>query len=170
MNTRSRPPRKAVGADLIIPVVATAYAIYYIGSVWDFPPEAQRSGLFMASMLMFFTSILFVRTAIQLARGTAYISFAAVLGPEEGRLQRLAFFGLIVGYLLIVQWGGFTLTTFLFLLGGSYLAGLRPLGKALIFAAVAAISGWLFFIVLLKTRFPLGPFEQLIAFIGASWN
>ena len=165
----SRPVKK-VGADLIIPVIASIYAIYYVVSVWDFPREAQRSGMFLAALLLFLTLLLFIRTAIQALRGQVVWEFASVLGPREGRGSRGAFFLLIIGYLFIVQWGGFTLTTFLFLLFGSMLAGLSPLRKAITFAAVASLGGWLFFIVLLGTRFPRGPFEKFVTWVAQSWT
>lgn len=162
--------RKPVGADLIIPVLASLYAVYYVISVWDFPPEAQRSGIFLAALLLTFSGIFFARTAIQAGRGRLRLDFSDVLGPSEGRANRFAFLGLVLVYLLVVSWGGFTLTTFLFLLCGSLLAGLRPVSKAVAFAAGASIFGWLFFIVLLGTRFPEGPFEQLVAMVARSWN
>ncbi len=164
-----RPPKR-VGADLIIPVTATLYAIYYVASVWDFPPEAQRSGMFLAVLLIGLSTLFFIRTAIQLLRGHAEWEFSSVFGPREGRARRAAFFGLIIAYIFVVPWGGFTLTTFLFLLFGSMLAGLSPVRKAAIFAAVASIGGWLFFIVLLKTRFPRGPFEELVAWMIQPWT
>ena len=39
-----RDQKTPVGADLIIPVAAAAYAVYYVASVADFPFEAQISG------------------------------------------------------------------------------------------------------------------------------
>jgi hypothetical protein len=162
--------RHTAGADLIIPVAASLYAVYYMYSVWDFPPEAQRSGIFMASLLLFLSALLFLRTGIRLARGTARWEFASVLGPAEGRASRLAFFALILGYLFFVSWGGFTLTTFLFLFLGSYAAGLRPLRKAAVFGVAGALGGWLFFIVILQTRFPRGPFEDLVSWGMQTWN
>ncbi len=169
MSGNTGRPAQKVGADLIIPVMASLYAIYYVASVWDFPPEAQRSGLFLASMLLVLSGLFFLRTIWRVTRGNAEWEFSSVLGPREGRARRGGFVLLIVGYLLIVQWGGFTLTTFLFLFFGSMLAGLSPMRKAAIFAAVAALAGWIFFIVLLRTRFPRGPFEDFIAWVAQSW-
>lgn len=170
MSDENRRSLKRVGADLIIPVTATMYAVYYVASVWDFPPEAQRSGLFLAALLIGLSTLFFIRTAVQLIRGRAEWEFTSVLGPRDGRGRRAAFFGLIIAYLFVVQWGGFTLTTFLFLFFGSMLAGLSPVYKAALFAGLASIGGWLFFIVLLKTRFPHGPFEELVTWVTQLWT
>jgi hypothetical protein len=166
MSINNDRPKKPVGADLILPVAASLYAIYYVASVWDFPPEAQRSGIFLATMLLVFTGLYFLRTLVQGMRGELKLDFSQITGSPDGRMARIGFLGLILVYLLVVRWGGFTLTTFAFLFAGSLLAGLRPVSKALIFAAGAAIGGWLFFIVLLGTRFPRGPFEQLVTAIA----
>lgn len=170
MSDETKPDRKRVGSDLILPVVGTCYAIYYVASVWDFPVEARRSGLFLAGLLIILCSLFFLRTAIQALRGKVEWEFTALLGPREGRLQRFGFLVLIGAYLMFVQTLGFTISTFLFLLIGSLLAGIPGLRKALVFSAVASILGYLFFIQLLGTRFPRGPFEQLVTALVSPWS
>lgn len=170
MSDETPSDRKQVGSDLIIPVFGIAYAIYYVYSVWEFPAEAQRSGLFLAGLLSFLCALFFLRIAVVALRGKAELEFTALLGPPEGRLRRLGFVALIAAYLLTVRTLGFTLSTFSFLFFGSMLAGLESVRRAAAFAAVAAIAGWLFFIVLLGTRFPLGPFEALMAQVASLWK
>ena len=170
MSDETSSGRKRVGSDLIIPVAGIAYAVYYVYSVWDFPPEAQRSGFFLAGLLVVLCLIFFLRIGILAVRGQVEVEFDALLGPPEGRLRRLGFVALIGAYLLVVQTLGFTLTTFSFLFIGSLLAGLESIRRAAIFAATAALAGWLFFIVLLGTRFPLGPFEALVNIVVTSWK
>ncbi|WP_114965688.1 tripartite tricarboxylate transporter TctB family protein [Alkalilacustris brevis] len=170
MSEENKPARKRVGADLLIPVVGTLYAGYYVYSVWDFPPEAQRSGFFLAALLVGLCVILFLRTALLHFAGRAEWEFSSLLGPREGRMGRIGFVALIFAYLLVVRHAGFTLTTFAFLFAGSLLGGIGSLRKAAIFAFVTAISGWLFFIVILGTRFPRGPFENLVTMVVATWN
>ena len=170
MSDKEKHPRHSVGADLIIPVAASFYAVYYVYSVWDFPPEAQRSGIFLASFLLILSACFFVRTGVRLALGRARWDAAVLLGPPEGRFNRLAFFALILAYLVFVSWGGFTVTTFVFLLAASYVSGLRPFRRAAAFAAISALGGWIFFIVILRTRFPRGPFEDLVAWVVQAWT
>ena len=170
MSDDTTSDRKQVGSDLIIPVFGIAYAIYYVYSVWEFPAEAQRSGLFLAGLLVFLCALFFLRLGLLILRGKAEFEFTVLLGPPNGRMGRLGFVALIAGYLLTVQTLGFTLSTFSFLFLGSLLAGLESVRRAAIFAATAAILGWLFFIVLLGTRFPLGPFEALISQVISLWK
>jgi hypothetical protein len=162
--------RRTFGTDLILPVAASLYAIYYVASVWDFPPEAQTSGLVLAGLLLTLTTLFFIRTAVRALRGRWQFELASILGPKEGRANRLAFFALVLAYGAFAPIGGFTLTTFLFLAAGSWIVGLRPARRAITFGAVTALAGWLFFIVLLGTRFPKGPFEHLVSWIASSWT
>lgn len=84
------------------------------------------------------------------------------MGAQEGRTGRLAFVGLIVAYIAVMPYLGFTLTTFSFLASAFLVNGARPVWRPVALAAAASLSGWLFFIVLLDTRFPQGPFERAV--------
>lgn len=170
MKSDPRKSPQRFGADLLLPVAASLYAIYYVASVWSFPPEAQRSGFFLAGLLLCLTTVFFVRTAIGALRGGWRFDISPLLGPYQGRGARLAFVALILVYLAVVRFGGFTLTTFGFILASSLVAGLRPARRAVVFAAACALGGWLFFIVLLGTRFPEGPFEHLVHVLASSWS
>lgn len=152
--------RKPVGADLIIPVTAAAYAIYYVWSVSDFPFEAQFSGLVLAGLVVLLTLIYFARIALGFAQGRYSLGFGRFLGPQEGRAGRLVFVGLIVAYIVVVPYLGFTMTTFSFLVSAFLVNGARPVWRPIALAAAASLVGWLFFILLLDTRFPQGPFER----------
>ena len=162
MPNDAATPVRSAGAELVIPVAGFAYAIYYVISVWDFPLQAQISGMMLAGLLVVLSLIFFVRTGLALADGSARMDFSPLLGPREGRSGRIVFVLLTLLYVPAVPHGGFVLTTFVFVLAASIAVGLRPISRAAIFAACAALGGWLFFIVILGTRFPPGPFERLM--------
>ena len=138
MTDDDTPRIRSAGADLVIPVAGFAYSIYYVYSVWDFPLQAQISGMMLAGLLMLLSLIFFIRTAFMLAAGRARMSFTALLGPREGRGGRIIFVLLTLAYLLVGD------------------------DEADAVLARAALGGWLFFIVILGTRFPPGPFERLV--------
>lgn len=162
MSNDAAPRVRSAGAELVIPVAGFAYAIYYVYSVWDFPLQAQISGMMLAGLLVLLSLIFFARIAMALASGRARMDFTPLLGPRVGRSGRIVFVLLTLAYVPIVPYGGFVLTTFAFVLAGSTAVGLRPISKAVTFAAFASLGGWLFFIVILRTRFPPGPFEKLM--------
>lgn len=163
MSAEPRKGPKRYGADLVLPVVASVYAVYYVASVWDFPPEAQRSGIAMAGLLLTFTTLFFIRTAFNAIREGWVLDFSPLLGAPEDRMRRFGFVALIFAYLAVARYGGFTLTTFGFLFAGGLMAGIGSVRKAFLFALIAALAGWAFFIALLGTRFPEGPFERLVS-------
>jgi hypothetical protein len=165
MSEQTKGTTKRFGADLILPVGASFYAIYYVSSVWSFPPEAQRSGLFMAAMVLGFSLLFFARTAVQAFREGWVFDMSPILGPISGRAGRIVFVLMTCAYPFLVPYLGFTLGTFLLMAGGAWVNGLRPAGRAILFGLGGALSGWLFFIVLLGTRFPEGPFERLVALV-----
>jgi hypothetical protein len=152
--------KKSVGADLIIPVCSAAYAIYYVWSVFDFPKEAQLSGLILAGMLLLVVGIYFVRIIRGLVSGRYHLGFGSFFGPPASLRGRAIFFVLTLVALVVISWLGFTLTTFAFLSLSFIALGVRPISHALVVAAIGALVGWFFFIVLLGTHFPEGPFER----------
>ena len=159
----SEPNRRLRLADLIIPIAAVAYAIYYIASVRTFPFQAQMTGLLLGSIIGILCIVFFGRFAWEAWHSGIRSGWEDLFGDKTIGPRRAAFAGLILLSIVAAPWGGFTLTTFLFLLASLTLMGVRPLARALIVATVASIAGWLFFIVLLGTRFPRGPFEQLMS-------
>lgn len=170
MDQNDKGVTRRFGADLILPVGASLYAIYYVASVWDFPPEAQQSGLFLAGLLLTLSALFFVRTAFAALRERWVFDLSPVLGPVEGRRGRALFVAIAVAYPFLAPFLGFTLGTFVVMALGAWVNGLRPARKAVLFGAGGALAGWLFFIVLLGTRFPEGPFERLVGWVIASWS
>ena len=153
---------RPVGAELILPVCAAVYALYYVWSVWDFPAEAQLSGIMLAGLLLSLVALYMVRLLRGFAVGKFSMGFGEFFGPQQSRFGRAMFFCLMLVTLLLVRWLGFTLTTFGFLFSSFLVLGVRPLSRALLIAGIGALTGWFFFIFLLGTHFPEGPFERLI--------
>lgn len=154
--------KKPVGADLILPVCAAAYAIYYVWSVHEFPMEAQLSGLILAGMLLLLVGLYFIRVALGLSAGRYGLGVGSFFGPSNSLRGRAIFFVLMLVTLVVIPWLGFTLTTFAFLLLSFLALGVRPVSRALTVAGIGALTGWFFFILLLGTRFPEGPFERSV--------
>ncbi|MDP0929563.1 tripartite tricarboxylate transporter TctB family protein [Paracoccus onubensis] len=160
--TEKQAASKPVGADLILPVCAALYALYYVWSVWDFPAEAQFSGIMLAGLLLLLVTIYLIRVLRGLASGRYSMGFGDLFGPRESRRNRSVFFCLMLAALVLVPWLGFTLTTFSFLASSFIALGVRPFWRAVQIAAVGGLVGWFFFIFLLGTHFPKGPFELLV--------
>lgn len=161
------PEQKPVGGDLIIPVAAVVFTLYYASTIIDSPFEAQAAALFIGSILLALVAVLLIKVGRELLTGEASLALGPLGEPRRIVPKRLALFALTLAYLILLPWLGFTLGIFLFLAGAMLLLGdgLRP-GLAVGLAAALALIGWLVFIVAFETRFPEGPFEWLTAGLG----
>jgi hypothetical protein len=159
-----RPPsRRPVGGDLIIPIAAIAFTLYYFTSIIDSPWEAQVNAFFVGSILIVLVLILLIKFGYELRSGEASLRLGGLIEPVGVAPKRLAVLLLAIGYVLLIEWLGFTLTTFVFLTATMLVlnGGRRP-GFVLGLAAALSLGGYLLFMVAFQTRFPKGPFEWLM--------
>ena len=156
-------PRKAVGGELIIPLTAFLFAIYYWVTIWDLTWEAQVNGLLIGGIIFALTIIFFTRTLLQVRRGEITLGLGSLLYPLRLQGVRLGLVALSSMYIFAIQWLGFTLTTFLFSLGSLHLLGVRSWSKLLGIPVLLAVSGYGMFILALNARFPWGPVENALS-------
>ena len=159
-----RPPSpRPVGGELIIPIAAVAFTLYYFSSIIASPWEAQVNAFFVGSILLALVAILLIKTARDLIAGQADLGLGNLIEPAAVIPKRLILLLLAIGYVAVIEWLGFTLTTFAFLTAAMLILndGRRP-GFVLGLAAALALGGYVLFIVAFQTRFPAGPFERLV--------
>jgi len=155
-------PRHA-GGDLVIPVLAFGFTLYYFSTIWDSPWTAQVNAVLVGSILFVCLAALAVRIARDRISGRIDFGFAELIAPVGLLGKRAAFAALTLAYLLGLEYAGFTLSTFGFL-GASFLLlrGVRRWHIDLGLAAAMALIGYAVFILAFETRFPRGPFEMLM--------
>ncbi|MDX6805531.1 hypothetical protein [Terrihabitans rhizophilus] len=152
-------PRNATGGDWIIPVIAAGFATYYLFSIRDLVWEAKIAAVFVAVVLYALIAVFVVTVVVGLRRGALRVDFTPLW--ENAALFRVRglLFLLAVLSVAALPWAGFTLSTFFFLLASFlWLEKMSP-RMALITAASLAFGGYVLFIAILRTTFPLGPFE-----------
>jgi hypothetical protein len=155
-------PRHA-GGELIIPVLAFGFTLYYFATIWDSPWSAQVNAVLVGSILFVCLALLAARIARERIVGAIDFGFADLVSPVGLAPKRLAFAGLAVAYILGLEYAGFTLSTFAFLWASFMLLhGTRRWHIDLALAATMALIGYAVFIVAFETRFPRGPFENLM--------
>jgi len=155
--------KKPIGGELIIPIMALVFTLYYFWTILEVPWSAQVSAFFVGSILIVLIVTFFLKTAGRLRRGEASLMIGPLFYPISFVPKRLALLGLTLGFILIVQYFGFTITVFLFLSSAMLLLS-NGGKKRLIFSlsATLAIAGWALFIWAFETRFPAGPFETMM--------
>lgn len=154
--------KQPLGSDLIIPVTAVVFTLYYFYTIIDSPWTAQVSAFFNGSILLGLCAILLFGIIAKVLHGKANLRFDTLLEPFDIAPKRGVLFLLTLAYIFCIDWAGFTITTFLFLtLGMILLSGRDRKNKIFIvsLSAVLAIGGYLLFVVLFERHFPKGPFE-----------
>jgi len=162
-STQDRGEKRQIGGELIIPVLALIFTLYYISTVIDSPWTAKVNAYMVGSVLIGLV-VLFIAYALrELLRGRASLGAANLIEPYHILPKRLGFIALTFGYLVVIHWLGFTLTTFVFLAGSMLLlgGGRRPLVCLSAAAAMAAVA-LVVFVILFQKRFPKGPVEYLV--------
>ncbi|MGI9336703.1 MAG: hypothetical protein ACR2RL_26425 [Gammaproteobacteria bacterium] len=154
---------RSFGSELVIPGLALLFTVYYFVSIHEAPWTAKASTYFIGGILLALI-VVFVALALKtLASGAASLSFAPLFAPPELALKRLGLLGLVGAYIYVLEFGGFTLSTFLFLyLAMLTLGGLRVARIGALVAGACALGGYVLFIAVFETRFPQGPFETLM--------
>jgi hypothetical protein len=152
----------SVGADLVIPALALAFAVYFFIDIADLAWEAKANGVLIGSILVLLIAIQLARLGLQLARGEGRLGFEALLGPREALPARLGLVAVTIAFIALVPWLGLTLTLFLAMAAALRAMGLRKPKTILIISFVVAASAYGLFIALLDTDMPHGPVEQLM--------
>ena len=156
------PEARAAAGELVIPVLALLFTLYYFYSVHDAPWTAKVStyliGVILIGLVLVFLGLFFRRARLAGWRPSLLIEPRALIA------KRLALLGLTIAYIVVLDWGGFTLSTFGFMFLAMWvLGGRRIVHRALLLSALCAVSGYVLFIAIFATRFPAGPFEQLMS-------
>lgn len=165
-NTGSGPPadeKRHVGGELIIPVAGLLFTLYYFSTILDSPWTAQVSAFFVGAILIALILAYFVKIFFEYRRGLVDLSAGAVVAPVSLITKRLLLFLLTIGYIIVINYLGFTITTFLFMTAAmALLSDGKRIGFIICLSAIVAFAGWALFILAFETRFPVGPFERLM--------
>ena len=152
-----------MGGELIIPVLALIFTLYYISTVIHSPWTAKVNAYMVGSVLILLVLIFFGYAAREVLSGQATLGASNLLAPFDILPKRLGFMALSLGYLIAMQWLGLTLATFLFMACSMLLLGnaRRPLVSLTAAAVMAAVALGVF-VILFQKRFPKGPIEYLV--------
>lgn len=152
-----------VGADLVIPGLAVAFALYFFVDIYDLAWEAKANGVLIGTILVILIGIQVARLGLQLARGEGRLGFESLLGPREALLPRLALVALTIAFIVLLPWLGLTLTLFLCMAAALRAMGLKSMRNILLISVIVAASAWGLFIALLDTEMPHGPVEVVLS-------
>lgn len=162
-STPGTPKKRHIGGDLVIPVAALIFTIYYFTTIIHTPWTAQVSAFMIGTVLLILIAAFGMVSVVAVLRGEADLGFQRLIEPVSFLGRRVGLLALTIAFIYVVDFGGFTITTFIFLsLPMLLLARGQNLKLILILSATLALGGYFLFIWAFETRFHEGPFERLM--------
>jgi len=164
MSPNRTPGSKApLGADLVIPALALAFAGYFFVSISDLAWEAKANGVLIGGVLAALVAVQFLRVGLQVWVGAANLGFERLLLPHHALAKRIGMVALTALFIFSMDWLGLTLALFLATAAALYLMGVRKRRHLFWIPFWVAVFAYVMFIAVLDAEFPRGPVELLLA-------
>jgi hypothetical protein len=155
--------RPGVIPELIIPVAAILFALYYLSTVWALPFQAKVVGIYVSAAIGILSLILFVRFAGQIASRQKSLSFRGFFSEPVNEIRRWGVMGATALFIALMPFTGFVVTMFFYVLTIVLLVGGREkLRAAFIIAFSITAIAFAIFILAVNVRFPLSAVDELL--------
>ena len=156
-------PRAPLGADLVIPALALAFAVYFFVSIAHLAWEAKANGVVIGAVLLVLVAVQLVRIGLRIYRGDADFRMSSLLEPIDALPRRLGLVLVTIAFIATMHWLGVTLGMVLALAASLWILGVRN-RKALVLVPLAVGAAvYLMFVAALQSDIPHGPVELLLA-------
>jgi hypothetical protein len=162
-DSDAEPRPEPLGADFIIPVLASGLTVYYLGTTLELVWEARATATFVGVILLALSAIQFARLIARLATGHGSLSLGELLADTFHNRQRLGLIALVSLFIATIEWVGTTLGLALLLTGCMLVLGVRKVSTLLAISITTSAVVYVLLIYLLESRLPQGPIEQMIA-------
>jgi hypothetical protein len=153
---------RGLGADLVVPALALAFAIYFFVSTAGLAWEAKANGVVIGTALIALVILQAGRIALRVLRGRDGLGFASLLEPRELLWKRLGLVAVTALFIATLPWLGLTLGLWLGMLAQLLIIGVRRWKILFALPTGTAACVYLLFIALLDSGFPYGPIEILL--------
>lgn len=157
--------RRALGADLVIPLLALAFAAYFFTTIVELDWEAKANGVVVGTVLVALAALQVGRTALAAARGGG-LGLDPLVRPWRLQLRRIALVALLVLFIATIGVLGTTLGLMLMTAAAMRLLGVRDWRHLAGIPLAAGAVTYTLFIALLGARLPRGPVEQLLSLLS----
>jgi hypothetical protein len=158
--------KPALGADLVVPVLAAAFTTYYLVGTYSLVWEAKANGVVVGLLLYALIAVQFVRIGLRVARGEATLGLGRLVEVSTPQKQRLALIAITALFIATISWVGTSLGLFLTMLAMMWVLGERDWRTLIGVSLGTTITVYLLFIGFLQTRLPRGPVEHLVAWLS----
>ena len=164
-SSESSGNKAPLGADLIIPVLALCFAVYFYFSIADLAWEAKANGMLIGAVLVVLIGVQLLRIGVKVSKGEGSLSFERLLAPREALSKRVGLVLITVAFMVALPWLGLTLALVLAMVAALYLMGVRKRSHLAWPSLGVAACAYLMFIAFLGSDIPHGPVENLIAYL-----
>ena len=155
--------RPTLGADLVIPGLALAFAAYFLFSIADLAWEAKANGVLIGAILLALVAVQLVRIGLALARGQGSLRADPLVLPRDVLLRRIGLVAVTVAFIATINWLGVTLGLLIAMLAALWVSGVRNRAALVWIPLAVAASVYLLFIAVLQSELPHGPVEWMLA-------
>ena len=158
-----------IGADFIIPLLASILAIYYLATTTDLVWEARAAGIVVGVPLLAMCVVHIARMGVRITTRRASLGTGDLFANNLFNRQRLGLAVLVALFVATIEWTGTTLGMLVFLTGSMLVLGVRSIRIIAGISIVTSSLVYVLLIVLLSSRLPQGPIEKLLApLVGGS--
>jgi hypothetical protein len=154
--------KDSLGADLLIPLMALGFAVYFFVSIRDLAWEAKANGMIIGTILVVLIAVQLVRITLAILRGEGDLRTDTLWQPRDVLAKRIGMVLVTIAFIASIRWLGLTLALLLGMLASLRLMGVRSLKLLVLISVVVAAAAYLLFIAALDSAFPHGPIENLI--------
>lgn len=161
----SNPPgegKAPLGADLVIPLLALGFAVYFFFSIRDLAWEAKANGIIIGTILVLLIAVQLARMGLAIARGRGDFRMDPLWRPRDVLAKRVGMVAVTIAFIASIQWLGLTLALLLGMLASLWLMGVRNPKVLVGIPVTVAAASYLLFIAALDSAFPHGPIENLL--------
>lgn len=152
-----------LGADLVIPLLALGFAIYFFWSITDLAWEAKANGVVIGTALIVLVAVQVARIALAVVQGRGDLRTDPLWQPGDVLLKRLGMVAVTVAFILLLQVLGLTLSLFAAMAVALWLMGVRKVSVILGISFGVAAAAYLLFIAVLDAGFPHGLIEKIFS-------
>jgi Tripartite tricarboxylate transporter TctB family len=157
------PQKAPLGADLVIPVLALGFALYFFWSIADLAWEAKANGVVIGAVLVGLAVLQIGRIAVDVVKGRGDLRTDPLWQPREVLFKRIGMVLVTIAFIALLQLLGLTLSLFVAMAAALIIMGVRRVSTVLLISLAVAAAAYLLFIAVLDSSFPHGPIEKLLS-------
>lgn len=152
-----------LGADLVVPLLALGFAIYFFWSIADLAWEAKANGVVIGAVLIGLVAVQLARIAADVAKGRGDLRTDPLWQPREVLFKRVGMVLVTLAFIVLLQLAGLTLSLLVCMAAALAIMGVRRPSTIVWISVAVSAAAYILFIAVLDAAFPHGLIEKLLS-------